>query len=57
MMEENIIRYIELPDKNLFKELDEESASKSLEKMEFIMHRPTICGCKPTMNFRDLMVM
>jgi hypothetical protein len=42
MMEENIIRYIELPDKNLFKELDEESASKSLEKMEFIRFNHTI---------------
>ena len=54
MMEENIIRYIELPDKNMSKELDEESASKSLEKLGFIRFNHSIINSPKYINTSDI---
>ena len=54
MMEENIIRYIELPDKNLFKELDEESASNSLTELKFIRFNHAIINSPKYVNTADI---
>jgi DNA topoisomerase-2 len=54
MMEENIIRYIENPDKDLIKELDEESASISLMKLGFIRFNHAIINCPKYTNTADI---
>ena len=54
MMEENIIRYIENPDKDLIKELDEESASISLDKLGFIRFNHAIINSPKYTNTTDI---
>ena len=54
MMEENIIRYIENPDKDLIKELDEESASISLDKLGFIRFNHAIINSPKYTNTADI---